>query len=85
MSDRDDLDGDGYSTCDGDCDDSDPNSTTKADDADCDGVVTAEDCDDDDACTYDYCDVEASCETFANPACGLLCADADPGQLPLRV
>ena len=44
-----DDDGDGYSEFEGDCDDSDPQSTIRSQDEDCDGTLTADDCDDTDA------------------------------------
>jgi formylglycine-generating enzyme required for sulfatase activity len=43
-----DRDGDGVTLVDGDCDDEDPASATKATDRDCDGLATAMDCDDGD-------------------------------------
>ena len=48
-----DVDGDGFSTCNDDCDDNDASSTIKADDADCDGYITTEDCDDTNPDTFD--------------------------------
>ena len=45
----DDADNDTFSTCDGDCDDGDSNSTLVSEDADCDGTLTADDCDDGDS------------------------------------
>ena len=50
-----DNDGDGYSELEGDCDDTDPDSTLSSEDADCDGVVYRVDCDDEDV------DVQREC------------------------
>ena len=43
-----DLDGDGYTQFDGDCDDNDPDILSEEVDGDCDGVLTDDDCDDED-------------------------------------
>ena len=41
-----DLDDDGYTAFDGDCDDNDPNLLSEKLDRDCDGILTADDCND---------------------------------------
>jgi hypothetical protein len=79
-----DSDSDGLSTCDGDCDDTNPNCTTDCTDADADGFCVTTDCDDGNAtCTVDCTDADADgicaetdCDE-SNPTCGFDCTDAD--------
>ena len=53
-----DVDGDGLSEAQGDCDDNDPLLGDMAQDADCDGVLTIEDCDDSDPNTIQDMDCD---------------------------
>jgi hypothetical protein len=69
-----DNDGDGYSELEGDCDDTDPESTLVSEDADCDGVVFSADCDDEDG------DVQREClQLSAGP--GAACLLQGPGRV----
>jgi len=74
-----DADGDGWSSCDGDCDDTDP--TLSPQDADGDGVsLCEEDCDDDDSSVYpgnqELCDRRDN-DCDGEPAAGELDLDLD--------
>ena len=61
----DDNDGDGYSAFDGDCNDSDPNSTIQSEDQDCDGIRTEDDCDDNDPNSLHH-EIDADCDGVEN-------------------
>ena len=50
-----DLDGDGVTAFEGDCDDGDTSLLAISEDGDCDGVLSAADCDDNDATNVDVC------------------------------
>ena len=79
-----DVDGDGYSSCDGDCDDADaainPDATEQCDgvDHDCDGDVSAENAD---GCTTYYLDNDD--DNYGVTGTGVcLCSGADPYDAP---